>query len=135
MALLRKGVQERPQEGVDLANKRVAVIGTGASGVQTIQDSGLDAKQVVVCQRTPKYAIPINQKKLAKEDARQMKDEGGFEKAFKSCYTTSPASRTTSRRRTLSTIRPVRSVRCYTRTLSRARRLPLLIEHFQRHAL
>jgi len=69
-------------------NKRIAVIGTGASGVQTIQESGRDAKQITVYQRTPNYAIPMNQKKFTEEDVRKMKDEGGFENAFKSCYTT-----------------------------------------------
>ena len=44
-----------PQHGVNLKNKRIAVIGTGASGIQTIQECGPKAKHVTVYQRTPNY--------------------------------------------------------------------------------
>lgn len=37
---------------MDLKGKRIAVIGTGASGVQTIQESGDDAAHLTVYQRT-----------------------------------------------------------------------------------
>lgn len=37
-----------PAEGVDFDNKRVAVIGTGASGVQIIQETGAKASQLTV---------------------------------------------------------------------------------------
>ncbi|MEB3369671.1 flavin-containing monooxygenase [Saccharopolyspora mangrovi] len=47
-----------PHEGVDLAGKRVAVIGTGSSGLQTITAIGPVVRSLVVFQRTPSYAIP-----------------------------------------------------------------------------
>jgi cation diffusion facilitator CzcD-associated flavoprotein CzcO len=64
-----------PQEGVNLAGKRVAVIGTGASGVQVAQEAALNAAQVTVFQRTPNLALPMHQKQLSEEDNRKMKPE------------------------------------------------------------
>jgi cation diffusion facilitator CzcD-associated flavoprotein CzcO len=47
-----------PHEGVDLAGKRVGVIGTGSSGVQSIPVIAEQAEQLFVFQRTPQYTIP-----------------------------------------------------------------------------
>ncbi|KAF9068549.1 FAD dependent oxidoreductase [Rhodocollybia butyracea] len=56
-----------PSEGVDLKNKRVGVIGTGASGVQVIQEIAKDVQHLVVFQRTPNMALPMQQTNLTKE--------------------------------------------------------------------
>lgn len=64
-----------PQAGVDMAGKRVAVIGTGASGVQVAQQAALNAKHVTVFQRTPNLALPMHQKQLSDEDNRRMKSD------------------------------------------------------------
>jgi len=51
-----------PQDGsVDLRGKRIGVIGTGASGVQLIQESGPQASHLTVFQRTPNLALPMVQ--------------------------------------------------------------------------
>ena len=42
-------------EGFDPKGKRVAVIGTGATGYQTIPEIALEAGHVVVFQRTPSW--------------------------------------------------------------------------------
>jgi cation diffusion facilitator CzcD-associated flavoprotein CzcO len=47
-----------PHEGVDFTGKRVAVIGTGSSGVQSIPVIAQQADQLHVFQRTPQYMIP-----------------------------------------------------------------------------
>ena len=47
-----------PKEGVDFAGKRVAVIGTGATGIQLIPVVARDAEQLTVFQRTPNYVVP-----------------------------------------------------------------------------
>ena len=47
-----------PHEGVDFTGKRVAVIGTGSSGVQAIPIIARQARQLTVFQRTPNYSIP-----------------------------------------------------------------------------
>jgi cation diffusion facilitator CzcD-associated flavoprotein CzcO/acetyl esterase/lipase len=47
-----------PHEGVDLTGKRVAVIGTGSSGVQSIPIIAEQAEALTVFQRTPNYSRP-----------------------------------------------------------------------------
>jgi cyclohexanone monooxygenase len=47
-----------PKEPVDLAGKRVAVIGTGATGIQTITGVARVAEHLTVFQRTPNYVLP-----------------------------------------------------------------------------
>ena len=48
-----------PQQGLNLDNKRVAIIGTGASGVQAIQEVAKKASKLTVFQRTPNTALPM----------------------------------------------------------------------------
>ncbi|KAK3680349.1 hypothetical protein LTR37_021309 [Vermiconidia calcicola] len=62
-----------PNEGVDFDNKRVAVIGTGASGVQIIQEMGAKASQLTVYQRTPNLALPMGRKDLTPEEQNKLK--------------------------------------------------------------
>lgn len=57
-----------PEEGVDLKGKRVAIIGTGASGVQIIQEIGPSVEHLTVYQRTPNLAIPMRQCVLGDEE-------------------------------------------------------------------
>ena len=47
-----------PSEGVELAGKRVAVIGTGSSGVQSIPLIAEAAAEVIVFQRTASFVVP-----------------------------------------------------------------------------
>ena len=47
-----------PHEGVDFTGKRVAVIGTGSSGIQSIPLIAEQAAQLTVFQRTPNFSIP-----------------------------------------------------------------------------
>ncbi|KAJ8522776.1 hypothetical protein ONZ45_g655 [Pleurotus djamor] len=62
-----------PQEGVDLREKRVGIIGTGATAVQIIQEAALVAKETTVFQRTPCIALPMQQKALDKDAQRKLK--------------------------------------------------------------
>ena len=47
-----------PHEGVDFSGKRVGVIGTGSSGIQTIPIVAEQAKRTTVFQRTACFSIP-----------------------------------------------------------------------------
>ena len=47
-----------PHEGVDFTGQRVAVIGTGSSGIQSIPIIAAQAAQLTVFQRTPNFSIP-----------------------------------------------------------------------------
>ena len=46
-------------DGADMKGKRVAVIGTGATGYQMIPELALEAAQVTVFQRTPQWLSPV----------------------------------------------------------------------------
>ncbi|HUP87513.1 MAG TPA: NAD(P)/FAD-dependent oxidoreductase [Acidimicrobiales bacterium] len=47
-----------PREGLDVAGKRVGIIGTGSSGMQSIPHLAREAKHLTVFQRTPNYSFP-----------------------------------------------------------------------------
>jgi len=47
-----------PHEKVDFTGRRVAVIGTGSSGIQSIPLIAEEASQVTVFQRTPNFSVP-----------------------------------------------------------------------------
>jgi cation diffusion facilitator CzcD-associated flavoprotein CzcO/acetyl esterase/lipase len=49
-----------PHEGVDFSGKRVAVVGTGSSAIQSIPLIAKQAAEVTVFQRTPNFSIPAN---------------------------------------------------------------------------
>src|SRR5262245_35680565 len=49
-----------PHAGVELAGKRVAVIGTGSSGIQAIPLIAEQAAHLTVFQRTPNFAFPAH---------------------------------------------------------------------------
>ena len=49
-----------PHDGVNLKGKRVAVIGTGSSGIQSIPLIAEQAAHLTVFQRTPNFALPAH---------------------------------------------------------------------------
>jgi cation diffusion facilitator CzcD-associated flavoprotein CzcO len=75
-----------PQQGLDLAGKRVGVIGTGASGVQVAQEAAAVAAHLTVFQRTPNLALPMRQRKLDADTIRRMKE--GYPSAYEKRKTT-----------------------------------------------
>jgi cation diffusion facilitator CzcD-associated flavoprotein CzcO len=62
-----------PHEGVDFTGKRVAVIGTGATGVQAIPEIAEQAAHVYVLQRTPNYDIAGGNRPMTAEDGEEIK--------------------------------------------------------------
>ncbi|WP_286198893.1 flavin-containing monooxygenase [Mycolicibacterium sp. ELW1] len=62
-----------PHEGVDFTGKRVAVIGTGSSGVQSIPIIAEQAQQLYVFQRTPNYSVPAGNRPLTAEEIADIK--------------------------------------------------------------
>jgi cation diffusion facilitator CzcD-associated flavoprotein CzcO len=75
-----------PQQGLDLAGKRVGVIGTGASGVQVAQEAAGVAAHLTVFQRTPNLALPMRQRKLDDDTIRRMKED--YPRAYQKRRTT-----------------------------------------------
>jgi len=56
-----------PHSGVDFTNKRVGVVGTGATAVQAIPEIAQQAKQLTVFQRTANYCVPARNGKVDPE--------------------------------------------------------------------
>lgn len=68
-----------PHEAVSFKGKRVAVIGTGSSGIQSIPVIAKEADQVLVFQRTPNYVVPAHNRPLDPAyEARIKADYAGF---------------------------------------------------------
>ena len=62
-----------PRDGVDFTGKRVAVIGTGSSGIQSIPWIARQAAHLTVFQRTPNFSLPANNAPLDEQFVRQLK--------------------------------------------------------------
>lgn len=68
-----------PHEGVDFRGKRVGVIGTGSSAIQSIPLIAEQAEHLAVFQRTPNYSVPAHNVALdPAERARIKADYKGF---------------------------------------------------------
>jgi cyclohexanone monooxygenase len=65
-----------PKTPVDLKGKRVAVIGTGSTGVQLITAIAPEVGHLFVLQRTPQYVVPLgNQHPLPEKSLRRIRDD------------------------------------------------------------
>ena len=62
-----------PHEGVDLKGKRVAVIGTGSSGVQVIQTIAPDVERLTVFQRRPNWCAPLHNSAIPREEMEEIR--------------------------------------------------------------
>jgi len=62
-----------PHEDVDFTGKRVAVIGTGSSGIQSIPIIAEQAEHLYVFQRTPNYSVPSGNRPLSTEEIAEAK--------------------------------------------------------------
>jgi cyclohexanone monooxygenase len=71
-----------PHEPVELTGKRVAVIGTGSSAIQSIPIIAEQAQHLTVFQRTPNYAVPAHNGPIDPEMVAQVKaDYSAFREA------------------------------------------------------
>ena len=75
-----------PHEPVDFTGKRVAVIGTGATGVQTIQTIAGSVGHLTVFQRTPNWCAPLHNGKIDAETQQEIK--AGYPDMFARCQET-----------------------------------------------
>ena len=75
-----------PHEPVDFAGKRVAVIGTGATGVQTTQEVAKTAGHLTVFQRTPNWCAPLHNAKISADEMAALKK--GYPAMFQRCQET-----------------------------------------------
>jgi cation diffusion facilitator CzcD-associated flavoprotein CzcO len=64
-----------PEEGVDLEGKRVGVIGTGSSGIQSVPIIARSAAAVSVFQRSANYSVPVLNRSFTPEDHERIRAE------------------------------------------------------------
>jgi cation diffusion facilitator CzcD-associated flavoprotein CzcO len=72
-----------PHEPVSFVGKRVAVIGTGATGVQTIAEVAKTAGHLTVFQRTPNWCKPLHNGPIDSEAQARIK--ASYPEIFKRC--------------------------------------------------
>jgi cation diffusion facilitator CzcD-associated flavoprotein CzcO len=75
-----------PKEPVRFEGKRVAVIGTGATGVQTITEVAKTAGHLTVFQRTPQWCAPLHNAKISTEEMNRIRAD--YPKIFARCQET-----------------------------------------------
>jgi cation diffusion facilitator CzcD-associated flavoprotein CzcO len=76
-----------PKTGIKFHGKRVAVIGTGASGVQAIQEIAKTACHLTVFQRRPNWCTPLHNRPIPKEEMAEIR--AGYPELFQLCRETS----------------------------------------------
>ncbi len=64
-----------PHEKVDFTGQRIAVIGTGSSGIQAIPVLAEEAAHVTVFQRTPNYSIPSQNEPMTSDYEASWKEK------------------------------------------------------------
>jgi cyclohexanone monooxygenase len=64
---------EWPHEPVDVSGRRVGVIGTGSSGMQSIPILARDAAHLTVFQRTPNFSVPALHREITHEEDAAVK--------------------------------------------------------------
>ncbi len=73
-----------PHEGVDLTGKRVGVVGTGSSGIQSIPIMAKQASEMVVFQRTPNFSLPAHNGPAPQERKAELeRDRASYRQAAK----------------------------------------------------
>lgn len=75
-----------PHEDLDFTGKRVGVIGTGASGVQVIQEAAKTAASLTVFQRSPNWCAPLHNSPIDHETQHEIKET--YAEIFARCRTT-----------------------------------------------
>ena len=83
-----------PHQGVDFTGKRVAVVGTGSSGIQSIPLIAAQAAQLVVFQRTPCFSIPAHNGPISPDKLAQLADETAYRQAARNSFGGVPVERT-----------------------------------------
>ena len=72
-----------PHHPVEFSGKRVGVVGTGATGVQVIQEVAKTAGHLTVFQRTPNYCAPLGNRPI--DEATQREIKASYPEIFETC--------------------------------------------------
>jgi cation diffusion facilitator CzcD-associated flavoprotein CzcO len=71
-----------PEAGLDVKGKRIGVLGSGATGVQIVQELAKEDCNLTAFIRTPNVAIPMRQRKLSHEE--QLANKNIYQALFNS---------------------------------------------------
>ena len=72
-----------PADHSSLQGKRVGIIGTGATAIQTIQEIYKMCGTLTVFQRTPNWTAPLRNTKISKEEMAEIRER--YPTIFKQC--------------------------------------------------
>ena len=72
-----------PHRPVNFSGKRVAVVGTGASGVQVIQEISKEVGNLTVFQRRPNWCAPLHNSIIKSDEMRTIRS--GYKEMFERC--------------------------------------------------
>ena len=72
-----------PEEPVELAGKRVGVIGTGATGIQVIAAIAPEVAELTVFQRRPNWSSPLNNSEISDEEMADIRSR--YDEIFEAC--------------------------------------------------
>jgi cation diffusion facilitator CzcD-associated flavoprotein CzcO len=75
-----------PKQPVDFTGKRVGIIGTGATAIQTIQTIAKSVGQLTVFQRTPNWAAPLHNGKIGENEMHDIR--ANYAEIFARCNDT-----------------------------------------------
>jgi len=75
-----------PHDGIDYKDKKVGIIGTGASGVQTIQELAKDVKNLTVFQRRPNWCAPLHNSRISENEMQEIR--ASYSDIFQRCKDT-----------------------------------------------
>lgn len=75
-----------PHERVEIAGKRVAVIGTGATGIQVIGEIADKVGDLTVFQRRPNWSAPLNNGPISEAEMADIRAR--YDEIFKTCSRT-----------------------------------------------
>ena len=75
-----------PREPIDFSGKRVAVIGTGATGVQLISEIADKVGSLTIFQRRPNWCAPLHNSRITPEEMVKIKDQ--YKEIFSLCSQT-----------------------------------------------
>ncbi|WP_432482646.1 flavin-containing monooxygenase [Kineococcus esterisolvens] len=71
-----------PADGVDFTGERVAVVGTGSSGIQSIPLIAEQAAGLLVLQRTANYSVPAFDHELGEEELERLQQDFAARREF-----------------------------------------------------
>ena len=75
-----------PHDPIDLTDKRVAVIGTGATAIQLIPEVAKEAGSLTVFQRRPNWAAPLNNAPISESEMAEIRAR--YDEIFATCART-----------------------------------------------